>query len=394
MTHPGFRRLFLANTVSRAGDAFNVVALVVLVFGLTGSGLGVALTVAVEVIPVLFFGVFAGLIVDRFARRSVMIGADITRAALVAAIAVSSSSLVLVLGVAFGVSLATVLFNPASASLLPDLVESEDLVKANSLLWSTSVLLQIMIAPLAGVLIATLGVEIAFVLNALSYLVSGSLLVGLGAGRAPASIEPVGWNAALGGIVEIRARPLLRRLALAQMLAALSAGATSGLLVVLASERLGTGPSGFGLLIGAIGVGAALGALTVARVVRPGVPAWLFGPFTLRGLVDLGLATTTNAGVAGGLLATYGVSTSTGTIAFQSTLQAQASADRRGRTFALFDMIWSAGRLVSLMLGGLLADAFGVRTVYYLGGALLLMAAGVGLAPLGRNPRADGQPPG
>lgn len=59
-----FRRLFLAHSVSRAGDAFNTVALVVLVFNLTGSGLGVAGTVAFEVLPILLLGPLAGLVVD------------------------------------------------------------------------------------------------------------------------------------------------------------------------------------------------------------------------------------------------------------------------------------------------------------------------------------------
>ena len=77
-----------------------------------------------------------------------------------------------------------------------------------------------------------------------------------------------------------------------QLLAALSAGATSALLVVLAGRHLGVGPDGFGLLLGAIGVSAALGPLPLACLVsNPRRPAWVFGPL-LRGLVDLLLATT------------------------------------------------------------------------------------------------------
>jgi hypothetical protein len=63
-----FRRLFLAHAVSRAGDAFNTVALVVLVFDLTGSGLSVAGTVASEVLPILLLGPLFGLGVDRYPR--------------------------------------------------------------------------------------------------------------------------------------------------------------------------------------------------------------------------------------------------------------------------------------------------------------------------------------
>jgi len=74
-----FRRLFLAHSVSRAGDAFNTVALVVLVFELTGSGAGVAGAVMFEVLPVLLLGPVAGLAADRLPRRRLMIGADLLR---------------------------------------------------------------------------------------------------------------------------------------------------------------------------------------------------------------------------------------------------------------------------------------------------------------------------
>jgi hypothetical protein len=71
-----FRRLFLAHSVSRAGDAFNTVALVVLVFQLTGLGAGVAGAVMFEVLPLLLLGPVAGLAADRLPRRRLMVGAD------------------------------------------------------------------------------------------------------------------------------------------------------------------------------------------------------------------------------------------------------------------------------------------------------------------------------
>lgn len=79
---PGFRRLFVAQTVSRWGDTLNAVALVVLVYRLTGSGLKVGATVAFEIAPVLLLGFVAGAVVDRRPRRRVIIAADLGRAAL------------------------------------------------------------------------------------------------------------------------------------------------------------------------------------------------------------------------------------------------------------------------------------------------------------------------
>lgn len=114
-----FRRLFFAHGVSRAGDAFNTVALVVLVFRLTGSAAGVAGAVAFEILPVLLLGPAAGVLADRAPRRSLMIGADLFRAALVLTLAVWHGSTLAVYAVAFGLSCGSVVFNPAASSLTP-----------------------------------------------------------------------------------------------------------------------------------------------------------------------------------------------------------------------------------------------------------------------------------
>ena len=136
---------------------------------------------------------------------------------------------------------------------------------------------------------------------------------------------------------------------------------------------------GYGLLIGAIGAGAALGPLVMLRLIRdPARPLFVFAPFGLRGVVDLVLASSTALPVAAASLVAYGIGTSTGAVTFNSMLQAKAPEQARGRIFASMDILWQGGRLVSLGVGGVLADLYGIRVVYYLGGALLLAAAGSG----------------
>lgn len=380
---PELRRLFLAHSVSRAGDAFNTVALVVLVFHLTGSGRGVATTVAFEVTPVLLLGPIAGLLADRVPRRRVMLAADLTRAALAFVLVVSHSSTALAFGMAFGLSAASLVFNPAATSLVPELVEPDELVVANSALWTVAVAAQILLAPAAGWMIAAHGVGAAFAVNAASFVLSALFLVGLRAGRTPATLAVPGWAAVREGIDAVRSNPLLARLAIVQVLASLSAGATSGLLIVLAVDELEVGPSGFGVLLGTIGIGAVLGPILLRRSIQPSRRGWLFGPYALRGIIDLVLASTTSVAVAAGSLVAYGLSTSTGMIAYQTTLQAEVPDRLRGRAFSLFDVLWNGARLVSLGLGGLIADAVGIRAVFVLGGVLLLAAAAIGWgAPL------------
>jgi predicted MFS family arabinose efflux permease len=108
----------------------------------------------------------------------------------------------------------------------------------------------------------------------------------------------------------------------------------------------------------------------------------VFGPLVLRGLVDLVLASTRSLAIAMGALGVYGVGTSTGMVTYNSLLQAEVAPEVRGRVFAGFDLLWHAGRLASLVPGGVAADALGVRAVYYVGGVLLLVAGAVGLAGL------------
>lgn len=382
LARPGFRRLFWAQTVSRWGDTFNAVALVVLVFRLTGSGLQVALTVALEVVPVLAFGLVAGAVVDRLPRVRVMIAADLGRAAVALALAVFGDQLAVVYAAAFALSTLTTFFNPAAASVVPVLVDEGDVVGANSAVWSAAVVSQVALAPLAGGLVALAGAGPAFALNGATFVVSAALLHRLQVPAAPRLSSPAGrLHQVREGLAVVRGSTLLSTMAGVQALAALSAGATSALLVVLAERHLDVGPARFGLLLGAIGVGAGLGPLVLQRVVADvRRPALLFGPYLLRGAVDLVLAASSSFGLALVALVTYGVGTSTGHVTYQTVLQTTVPDAVRGRVFALYDVVWQSARLVSIGLGGVLADTLGVRAVYVLGGALLMAAGALGLA--------------
>jgi len=397
LRRPSYRRLWVARTVSQWGDAFNTVALALLVYSLTGSGLGVSGVVLAEIVPVLALAPVAGAIVDRLPRVTVMIGADLVRAALAFTLPFVDSSVVAVYAIALALSAGAVFFNPAAQSVLPAIVRERELVAANSGLWTAAVISQVVLAPLAGVVVAGFGYTWAFWINGASYLASAAVLRGLTLPSAPVSTGRIPWySQAREGIAAVAGHRLLRGLAAAQFLAALSAGATGALLVVLAREHLDLGTADYGFLLGAIGVGAATGPFVLSRLTDdPRRPVFVLGPFALRAVVDSVLATVTGLAAAMAALVAYGLGTSTGAVTFNSLLQAETPEHLRGRVFASFDMLWQSGRLLSLLAGGLLADTVGIRAVYYLGGLLLLAAVLAGWAGLrGDRPAAPTANPG
>jgi MFS family permease len=344
---PAYRRLWVARTVSQVGDVAQFTTLALLLVAVTGSGLGVSGAVLAEIVPVLLLAPLAGTLVDRLPRVQVMVIADLARVLLAGALAVWHDSAPIAYAVAFGLSCGQVFFSPAA---------------------------QILIAPVAALLAVHVGFGVAFAVNAASFGISALVLQGL---REPERTAPVHVTSPFARAREA-ALPLLKALAVGQFLAALSAGATSALLVVLAQDRLGGG-SGFGVLVAAIGAGAALGPLLLLRRISdPRRPVFVFGPYAVRGVVDLVLAVATNLPLAAGALVLYGLSTSTGNVTFSSLIQFLVPEDLRGRAFAGFDMLWQTGRLLSLLGGGLLADTLGIQAVYLLGGLLLLTAAAVG----------------
>ena len=251
--------------------------------------------------------------------------------------------------------------------------------------------MQIIPSAVAGGLIAFIGTDAAFILNAATFVVSALLLVRL---VIPAHAGQLSGDTKRGlgsYFADVRAGlryglrdHLVSRLLIVQATASLAVGATGAMLVVLSERHLGLAPSGFAWLIGAIGVGALIGPLipnTFARDYR--TARWLFVPYIIRGIGDVLIAIFTPLPVALVILFVYGLNTSTGMVTFNSTVQGAVPEDVRGRVFTLLDMTWNAMRLLSLALGALMVDAIGVQPVFWIGGGLLVLAGLLGLWLLG-----------
>lgn len=111
---------------------------------------------------------------------------------------------------------------------------------------------------------------------------------------------------------------------------------------------------------------------------------WLFARYVIRGIGDALIATIASVPVALAILVVYGLNTSADMVAFNSTLQSTLPERVRGRVFTLFDLTWTAARLLSRAVGAALVDAIGIRSVYWIEGTWLTVAGIIRLALLGR----------
>jgi MFS family permease len=378
--------LWLGQLISNLGDTLHYIALIVWVYERTGSSLAVSGAVFFEVVPVILLAPVAGIVIDRFSRKAVLITSDLLRAWLVLSL-LFTTELWQVYAIISLLTAAGTFFNPAVSATLPTLLDEEDLLAANSVSWSTGRFVQIIGSALALGVIQAIGAEAAFLFNAGTFLISGLflLLLPVPPGRPVAAR---GWQAfitdAKEGLAFTRHHRFVSQLVLIQALASLSVGATSALLVVLAQEHYQLPPGGFGSFILAIGVGALLGPFLLGLILRRRTdhPSWMFVPYIFRGIGDVFLAVVATPPLAWLLLFIYGLNTSSGMVLYQTWVQRLVPDHMRGRVFTWLDVVWNVMKVLSLGIGGWLAQQFGIEVVYYLGGALLVLAGWYGVLAL------------
>lgn len=375
--------LWLGQLISNLGDTLHYIALVVWVYQRTGSSLAVSGAVFFEVVPVILLAPVAGVVIDRFPRKAILVTSDVVRAVLVLALLVTTSLWQIYLLITL-LTVAAIFFNPAVNATLPTLLDEQDLLAANSVSWSTGRFVQIIGSALALAVIELVGAEAAFVFNAGTFLVSAGLLLALPV--PPGRPVPArGWRGFLQdaqeGLAFARQDRFVSRLIVVQALASLSVGATSALLVVLAQQHYQLPLGGFGSLILAIGVGALLGPFLLGALTqrRAPQPFWMFVPYIVRGIGDILLAVVVAPPAAWVLLFIYGLQTSSGMVLYQTWIQRLVPDHVRGRVFTWLDVVWNVMKVLSLAWGGWLAEQQGIAPVYYVGGTLLCLAGMVGV---------------
>ena len=274
LTHNrNFRLLWLGQVVSQLGDWFNYVALYALLFELTRSATAVASLMVVQMLPMALVGPSAGVVVDRFDRRRIMIAADLVRGvAILGLLLIRTPGMVWLAYVVTGVAVsASGFFEPARSATVPVIVPRNELVTANAISTGTWSAMLAIGASLGGGVAAVFGRDAAFLINSLSFFVSALLLWRMRMPpRAGTARAASGWHGIVEGLTYMRQHRQVARIALVKGGWAIVGGAL--LLLTVFGDRVfrigDSGDAGIGVLYAARGVGAAAGSFVVTVLAR------------------------------------------------------------------------------------------------------------------------------
>ena len=385
LRHRNFKLFFSGQIISLVGTWMQNIAQAWLIYRLTGSSVLLGTLGFVSQIPILLLSPIAGLAADRWPRRPVVIATQV--ASMLLAFILAALTLTHRINVWEIIVLATLLgvvnaFDvPARQSFLIEMVGREDLLNAIALNSSMFNGARIVGPAIAGILVAIIGEGWCFFLNGVSYLavIAGLFMMRIHKSSAPHDgVSPI--EKMREGFRFVRHTKPIRALLELVALVSFMALPFSVLMPIFASRILGGGASAYGALMGAVGVGALLGALVIATRQQ------------LRGLGNIVAYSATGLGVSLILFsasrwywASLAVLTLSGLcmmMQFTSTntlIQAMVPNQLRGRVMSLYSMMFLGMTPVGSLLAGAMADRIGAPITVALGG-LVSVAGGLAFA--------------
>lgn len=389
-------RLLLAGIASQSGSAIASVALLWLAYTTTGSALVVAAVGVATLAGSIGLSLPAGVWVDRYDRRRLMILSDLVRAAamagLAATIALAGFYLPAVLALTVVVSGASVVFQPAEQTLVPSLVAPDELADANALLRSSREVVALVGASVGGLLLVVLHGELSFAYNALTFVASAALVYAvrpLGAVAPPevarAARPAMGEEIAAGFRWLVRKAPGLFELSLSALAMNFFYTLVTAFLVIYVATQLHLSAAGYGLFLAVGAAGSIGGSLLVARtraVARVG-RSWILGYGLATGATTVVLALTHDLPLA---LLFFAVGATTGSLAGNAWLTAAQSivpTELQGRYFALDGLLSWIALPAAEIVGGLVIGRWGIATAFLVAGVGLVASGAVAL--LGRS---------
>ncbi|WP_299927192.1 MFS transporter [uncultured Pelagimonas sp.] len=369
--NPGYGRLLTASAVTNLGDGVSALAFPWLATLITRDPMLIALVGAAVRLPWLLFSIPAGVITDRGDRKQLILRSDWVRFALTLAViglilsvadfppARDGLYIAALAGLAFLLGSAEVLRDNAAQTLLPSIVQPDDLEAANGRLWTVeNVMGHFVGPPLAGVLIA-LALPLPFLLDAVSFAVAAILVAGITLKAREARIQRSPLDEAREAWAWMRAHPVILKLAL--MLGLLNGLSIMGmtLVVLVSQEILGLSAAAHGVLLTSAALGGVVGGLLGPRVIAAigqGPSLWLaLGLFPLP---MLAIALTSSPWVVGGALFVESFAALLWNIVTVSYRQRVIPDDLLGRVNSVYRFFGWGGIPIGALLGGAIVAIF------------------------------------
>ena len=375
-----FVYLWTGQLISTIGDALTSLAAGIIVFQRTGSILNVGIMLMVSAAPTLLFGLIAGVFVDRWNRKTIMVVSTILRAALVAAIPISlqvSDSIVSLYVVVLLSASVQQFFDPANDSVLPEIASDEELAAANSLMAIAQFGSTAIGFAMAGLLIG-IAPDLVFYIDAGTFLFSGLMILLVRITplevQEQTTVRDVVRNLAVGARFIWRS-PVLRSMNILRSPIMVIFGLQNVLLLPFAIQVLKATEFEYGLQEGITSVGFVVGSLLMARYaerLREGT--WLVLSFLGMGLAGVAYALSSNVWLAIGLIGISGILNAPSFVAGRLIAQRNTPREMRGRVFSTNYVVRDVVYLVGMGLAGF-ADVFDVRAMFLISSLALVVTA-------------------
>ena len=390
---PNYRRYFVGQLASLSGNWMQMVAEIWVVLTLTGSGLAVGFTTALQFVPMLLLGAFGGLLADRVPKRRLLLATQTLHAlpplAMLALALTAGLEPWMIYGLVFARGTVNAVDYPTRQAFVMEIVGGDRVVNAVSL---NSVLVhsaRVVGPAIAGVMIATVGPEPCFALNAASFGVMAVALATMDTGALrPAELAPREPGAVRAGLRYVRRTPeLWIPLALMAVVGTLGFN-FQAILPLLARFSFEGGASAYAALVSAMGVGAIAGALATGARGRVS-PALLAGAAIGFGGLALLAAGAPTLALEVAVLAPLGAASVTLAASINSALQLAADPVMRGRVMALYSVVFLGSTPFGAPLAGWLSEAIDPRAALVVAG-LAGIVAGLAARVAFRRMGADG----
>ncbi|MBK9747424.1 MAG: MFS transporter [Chloroflexi bacterium] len=380
--HPDFLKLWVGQSISEFGTRISRTAIpliAVILLGASPAQMGVL--TALGSAPVLLFGLFAGVWVDRLPRRPVMIAMDLGRLLLLLSIPITALTGTLSMALLYIVvplqGIMSLIFYTAYHAYLPSLINRADLVEGNSKLATTESLAEIGGPSVAGLLIQWISAPLSVVFDAISYLFSSISFLLIRQPEPPRAERPAGSSALTEireGLAVIAGNPILRVLIISVGVRTFFGNFYGALYDIYAIRDLGMTPAVLGLVVSAGGIGALIGSLLADRVQkRLGLGRTITVMLLISGLNNLLIPLAVYAGTLAPVVMIVAQIIGDGAILIffinDTSLRQIIVPDRLlGRTNATFGFLAQGIAPVGALVAGTVAASVGAQPVLWLAG--------------------------